>query len=335
MLITSKGWIAGSVSGGCLESDVVRIAQEKTAQGPALVEYDSTSDADILWGFGLGCNGIVRVLLERISKSDNLIERIAANRLARVESSVSTVISEGPRLGERFFGLEAPEDSLEWFHERISPPLAITIFGAGHDAIPLVNLAKSQGWHVTVVDARTAYALPERFPLADRLIVSTAESAAGELLLEPAGAAVLMNHHYETDLAALRVLAKSPVGYIGVLGPRRRTERLIAELDLTGPVLERIHGPVGLDIGAEGPDQIALAIAAEIQSVLGKPNCWKSGIRNFPPHRWKVTNAWFSAYLANHHDDILAWVQTVGFDQPVVAVLTDSAVVGSGLRSWR
>lgn len=266
MLITSRRWIAGSVSGGCLESDVVRIAQVKTAQGPALVEYDSTLDADILWGFGLGCNGIVRVLLERLSPVENLIERIAANRLARVVSTISTDITLGPNLGLHHFGEEPLEGTSERFVESIAPPLAVSIFGAGHDAIPLVNLAKSQGWHVTVLDARSAYALPERFPLADRLFVAKPESVVDELLLEPSAAAVLMNHHYETDLAAIRLLAKSQVGYIGVLGPRRRTERLIAELDLSGPVLEKIHGPVGLDIGAEGPDQIALAIAAEILS---------------------------------------------------------------------
>ena len=166
--------------------------------------------------------------------------------------------------------------SVEIFIGVISPPRALLVCGAGEDAVPLVRLAKELGWRVRVVDPRPAYATRERFPTADEVIVCPSGAFARRILLEPGEAAMLMTHNFNHDQAILQGLLGSEASYIGVLGPRRRTERLLAavaaESDEPGTLLgrkslRRVHWPAGLDIGAEAPEEIALSIVAEIQAV--------------------------------------------------------------------
>ena len=158
------------------------------------------------------------------------------------------------------------------FLEAVLPPLPLVIFGANHDALPLVRLAKELGWHVTVADVRGTQPKPERFPEADTVLAGTADALCRAINWDAQTAAVVMTHNYPDDKRVLRRLLETPVFYVGQLGPRARTERLLAEISDDGFIVtdehrERLHGPVGLDLGADTPEGIALSVAAEIQAV--------------------------------------------------------------------
>ena len=256
MLLTREGWVAGSVSGGCIESDLVSTAFDRTEDGPVVVTYDASAPDDVLLGFGLGCNGAVDVLMQRLPEDGGplrVVERVLRERRPAFlslfgDGSWSTEAAPGPSL------LTQP----------ILPPPALVVFGAGHDAVPLARLATHLGWHVTVADGRAAYAKADRFPDA-RVLVSPSRQA---IEIEPEAAVVLMTHSFANDAAILRWLPKS-LPYVGVLGPLHRTQRLFREVGIEP---EALYAPVGLDLGAEGPDEIALAIVAEILAVRkGRP----------------------------------------------------------------
>ena len=278
MLITPDAWLAGSISGGCLESDIVHTAWERTQDGPALVEYDATADDDILLGFGLGCSGATIVLMTRLPIDGGVLAFLEEALTSSIGGEIETVLEPGPhfgasrgRIGEsewRNLGEEFAEGH-EILRERIEPPFPLLVFGAGHDAIPLARLAAELGWRVTVVDGRTTHAIPDRFPAAQGVIVAAPNAAPDRIELPPGGAAVLMTHSYLNDLALLKWLLPSELGYVGSLGPVARRDRLLADLDRAGrspteEQSERLHAPIGLDLGATGPEEIALSIVAEI-----------------------------------------------------------------------
>ncbi len=168
---------------------------------------------------------------------------------------------------------DLPTGSVEVFLEVVEPPLPLVIFGAGHDAMPLAGFAKALAYHVTVIDSRPAYLTKQRFAEADAMVLCRPESVRQAVSINAETVAVVMTHNYLHDKEILGALLDSAAKYIGVLGPRRRTERLLQELADEGVVpndeiLDRVYGPVGLDIGADAPEQIALSIVAEIEAVL-------------------------------------------------------------------
>jgi xanthine/CO dehydrogenase XdhC/CoxF family maturation factor len=157
--------------------------------------------------------------------------------------------------------------------EIVEPPPQLAIFGGGYDAVPVVALAKAVGARVIVVDARSGYATPSRFPTADRLMAVAPMAAIKALALNGKSMAVVMHHNYREDLAALEALLPTPIPYLGVLGPKRRTARLVADLMARGVAvtpaqLARLYSPVGLDLGAETPEEVALSIVSEMKAVL-------------------------------------------------------------------
>jgi xanthine/CO dehydrogenase XdhC/CoxF family maturation factor len=159
--------------------------------------------------------------------------------------------------------------------EVIQPPTPLLVFGAGYDAIPVVQLAKQLGWQVTVIDHRPTFATCDRFPQADEILVCNPNELHANLKLNSRMVAVVMTHHYLHDQTLLRSLLPSPIQYLGVLGPKQRTQQLLHDLRLEGFVptdaqQQRFFHPVGLDVGAETPEEIALAIVAEIQAVLAQ-----------------------------------------------------------------
>jgi xanthine/CO dehydrogenase XdhC/CoxF family maturation factor len=159
------------------------------------------------------------------------------------------------------------------FIEAIQPPIPLVVFGAGPDAIPLVHFAKQLGWHVTLVDPRPGYATRVRFPSADVLIVCRPEEALERVEIEPRTVAALMTHNYLHDLELLKRLLPTPLRYIGILGSRPRMRKLLDDIRATGQTLSeeslgRLYGPIGLDIGAETPEEIAIAVVAEISAVV-------------------------------------------------------------------
>ncbi len=191
---------------------------------------------------------------------------------AEVSRDAAEVLRRG-RPAVRVYPL-ANGGSVEVFIDAIRPARSLLICGAGDDAKPLASLGTALGWRVRVVDGRRAYATRERFPDVDELTVCPSAEFGARVPVEPGESVVLMTHNYLHDKHLLGALLASRAGYLGVLGPRRRTERLLAELAKTTPrgafgkrSLARVHGPAGLDIGAEAPEQIALAIVAEIEAV--------------------------------------------------------------------
>jgi xanthine/CO dehydrogenase XdhC/CoxF family maturation factor len=276
LLLTAGGRRAGSISGGCLEDDVLGHAREVLASGmPKTIAYDTTTENDLVWGVGLGCHGVVHVLIEKLTPQPAWATALRENlrRHAPTELAVVWRATEGTPLGT-YLARDLPSlPTATVFHQTITPPVPLVIFGAGDDAQPLVRLAKEIGWHVTVVDPRPALATPARFPDADSIVIARPEEAPARLLLGPDTVAVVMTHHYAHDVPLLRTLLTRPLAYLGLLGPRKRAEKILADLvagglPLTPEMRSRLHAPVGLDLGANAPEEVALAILAEIQSVL-------------------------------------------------------------------
>jgi xanthine/CO dehydrogenase XdhC/CoxF family maturation factor len=301
MLILDDGTRIGTISGGCLESDVVRKAWWWTDAGASLRSFDNSSE-EAAWDFGLGCNGIITVLLERLETPavQHMLAFLDAQQAQRKPSVVATVIrsenahysigqrlfydergivnSDNPGLGGLLFDVMQTTlsegksrlmhlDTLDVFIEWIGAPQRLFIFGAGHDAMPLTSIALTLGWHVTVADHRPTYLQTGRFPGTERLFAIPASGDITDLAITSDDAVVLMTHNYPQDLILLpQVLAKQP-RYLGLLGPRKRMENLFAEIGVN-PYRQAVYGPTGLDIGGDHPETIALSIAAEIQSVL-------------------------------------------------------------------
>jgi xanthine dehydrogenase accessory factor len=296
-LIEETGDTLGSVSGGCLEADVREVAKGVLATGtPSLRHYSTGADEDMVWGLGLGCNGSVDVFVEAATEGP-LADRAGELReLLAGESPVAmlTVVDGGENAGATLvlgpdgtvrgslgstdldhLGAERAVDlmptgrsSLQTlsgrgiFVEVLPPPSHVLVCGAGDDARPLVAYAADAGFRVTLLDHRPALLAPEWFPQASRLVLGRPEDQG--IVLPPAGRslAVVKTHSLAQDREWARRLLAAGVPYVGMLGPHARTESILREIGRTGD--ERVFGPVGLDLGADGPRQVALAIVAEM-----------------------------------------------------------------------
>jgi xanthine/CO dehydrogenase XdhC/CoxF family maturation factor len=278
LLLTADGGRLGSISGGCLEEDVLARARVVAQTGRAdLVVYDTTSENDLVWGVGLGCHGIVRVLIEQLPPRPDWAAPLAANLAGQRPTDLAIVWSspDPGLLGTRLAGGLPPLPAgAGVFRQRIEPPPALFVFGAGDDAQPLVRAAKEFGWRVTVADPRPAFATLERFPQADARVVAGADELVARTSPRAGALAVVMTHHYVHDVPLLRALLPRPLAYLGLLGPRKRAEKILADLAAGGLAVtpaqrERLHAPVGLDLGAETPEEVALSMLAEMHAVLG------------------------------------------------------------------
>lgn len=290
LVVAPDGRRTGSISGGCLEEDVLaRAARVRVTGAPEAVVYDTTSENDLVWGVGLGCHGVVRVLLELLPPRPAWAVALAANFAARRPTRLvvthggtppptwGTALADDPT--EAGTAPRAPAGPAEnaaapdVFRETVPPPTALCIFGAGDDAQPLTRLAAELGWHVTVADPRPALATAARFPGAHRVIAAPCDTLVARAAPDAATVAVVMTHLYVHDVPLLRDLSALPLPYLGLLGPKKRAGKILADLAAAGtPVppaaAARLHAPVGLDLGADAPEQVALAILAEIQAAL-------------------------------------------------------------------
>jgi xanthine/CO dehydrogenase XdhC/CoxF family maturation factor len=186
-----------------------------------------------------------------------------------LEKESAAALSSG---GSKVVLIPFPDGQLEALVEYIAMPLRLAIFGAGPDAVPLARISKELGWRTQVIDRRPAYIRPDRFVAADAVILAEPQDLAEKVDVDSTTAAVVMTHHFETDLSYLRELLQSPAFYIGLLGPAAKTQMLLQRLREDGFIptedqLSRLYSPVGLDVGAETPEEIALSIASEIQAV--------------------------------------------------------------------
>jgi xanthine/CO dehydrogenase XdhC/CoxF family maturation factor len=313
MLVTEDGQLTGAISGGCLEGDALRKAMHAiNQQQNKLVTYDTTHEDDVQFGVQLGCNGIVHILFEPIDDTKpyhpiRLLRELAGERrdavlltlfsldrssvqpgtvLLYADAKVYTALSPEWQVdvltdvkevfGERmscFKKLAYGNHSFNGFIEFIPPPPAVIIAGAGNDVLPLVEMTVMLGWHTTVVDGRPHYATVRRFGKADRVLVARPEKVLVELTPDVQTFFLLMTHNYNYDLSLLKELITKGFQYIGILGPRKKLDRMLAELQEGGRRLDQeqlasVHSPVGLDIGAETAEEIAVSIVAEMKTVL-------------------------------------------------------------------
>jgi xanthine dehydrogenase accessory factor len=302
MLIAGDGSAAGLLSGGCLEADLMERARRVLETGEALaVEYDTRSSDDILWGIGLGCEGAMRIVLSRIDAANGYqpfahIDRARhENRPARfalvVDSSNpayafgQSFLDTDVRLPDAVVqaltaretkhrvqsneGKPVEAEGAKFLVVSIALPVQLLVLGAGPDVMPVVEMASLLDWHVCVVDHRPAYADPARFPRAKRVLAQPVAQLDSILERSRFDAAVVMSHHLPSDAAYLTALAKTSIPYIGLLGPAPRRARLMSDIGASADLLKgRLHGPIGLDLGATTPETIALSIVSEIQAVL-------------------------------------------------------------------
>lgn len=299
--------ITGNVSGGCLEEDVREVARRVIASGRAeRRSYCGGANEIAAWDLGVGCEGEVEILIEPVasdpggapggSPSDAsagaaagalAAERalVAAEERFVIVTDVALALSAGGALeraaARRVLGgaesaawlgdgesrLES-RDGRELFIDVLVPPPRLLIVSGGEDARHLARLADAVGFRVVVADRRPGLLTPDRFPAGTRIVETDAARLGERVVLDGESFAVVMTHHFADDTDYLRALLQSPVRYLGVLGPRQRTDRILAILRAEGPVDDaRIFGPVGLDIGTDGAEQVALAVVAEILAV--------------------------------------------------------------------
>jgi len=296
MLIMGDGSYLGLLSGGCLEADLKIHAQEVMESGQTrAVEYDMRGPDDVLFGIGAGCEGAMRVLIEpaqaegsaalalrdagRVTAGgaptclvsvhesgelplgtysvESLPRRLAsAAELALVEGSSREVVDSGPR-------------PMRAFVQFLAPPPHLLICGAGPDAQSVVAAARALAWRVTVIDHRPGYANAQKFPGAT-VVLSDASALSDAVDLERCHAVVVMSHHLASDIEYLKELSIAGLpAYVGLLGPHARWRRIAGELgSLADALRPRLHGPVGIDIGAQTPEAIALAIVSQVHGWL-------------------------------------------------------------------
>ena len=312
MLIEDDGQLTGAISGGCLEGDALRkallVMSEKRSK---LVTYDTMDDDDAKFGVGLGCNGIIQVLIEPIDETNpnNPIRFLKAVNEKRQQSVLVTLFSlqdkKDPQYGtcllvkedktiidttpvlkdvlihdaeevmiyqaSSFKNYISNDHDLTAFIEVIKPPVSVIIIGAGNDVIPLVNMSDILGWETTVIDGRANYAKKERFTSACQVLVLKPEQVLDQVEIDERTIFLLMTHNYNYDKAMLKEVLQKNITYIGMLGPKKKRERILDEFKDEGLVfteqqLSVLHSPVGLDIGAESSEEIALSILAEIKA---------------------------------------------------------------------
>jgi xanthine dehydrogenase accessory factor len=301
MLIKANGDATGTVSGGCLEADVLERAKRVLKTGRAEVfTYDTTTHEDSVFSLNMGCRGVLRVLMEAVDANSETVRAIRSVYQDRrhvcgavvIRSEIETLpvgrriacdieIVELPTIADdlRTFSDSASnyetvtysvgDSVVEAAFERIVPPVQLYIFGAGADAVPLAETAHQLGWKVNVCDHRPAFLTEERFPNGDAL-VGLNRDVVPEWDVDELTAFVLMNHNYDRDKAMLPGALRSKAFYVGALGPKKRTQQMMAELGdpFSEDELSRLRAPAGLDIGGDTPEAISISIIAEIQSVL-------------------------------------------------------------------
>ena len=235
-VISEEGQSFGTLSGGCLERDLGERARAWLGDPtPRLFTYDTTRTTDVVFGLGLGCRGVIDVLIEPFDAKH--LPRLAREfRWNGREPVVWTTTLDGREL----------------LVEAIRPERAIAIFGGGADVEPVARIAEQLGWRAAVISPKDMHP----------------ETVKERVDLAAFDAAVLMTHHFLHDAALLAAVLPSPIPYVGLLGPKSRGDELLAQLG--EPRTDRLHSPVGLDLGGETPEEIALAIVAEIQAVLNR-----------------------------------------------------------------
>ncbi len=291
MAFTSEAHISGSVSGGCIEGAVVETGNEVLATGiPQLLHFGVADET--AWEVGLACGGTIDVFVERLDRDAYSLlrditlqdqagscvtvlrgpENLVGNKWIRVRNGRSlnqlppTLIDQLTTLPQATQRLQLADD-LELFVEQFRPAPTLIIVGGVHIAVALTSMAKTLGFRTVVIDPRRAFGSDDRFPHADQLLTLWPQKAFAELEITPETAVALLTHDPKIDDPALEIVLPSPAFYIGALGsPKthaKRTERL-QKKGVDAAQISRIHAPIGLNLNAQTPEEIALSIMAEI-----------------------------------------------------------------------
>jgi xanthine dehydrogenase accessory factor len=279
MLIAQDGTSVGSISGGCLEAEVVRKARWSARNGPVVERFSTVFDDTAEIPYGLGCGGTVDLLIEPADtpEATALHDALSASLRGERRNVVTWLPGRGRRLQRTVYDetgavLFASDDTQaaneDVFDEWLEPPQRLLLFGAGDDAQPMVQFASLLGWRTVVFDGRAQFARRERFPTAEEVIVGANLQGVEP---SPEDAVVIMSHSYEQDRAWLGMVLPYRPRYVGLLGSRHRSSLLLSEAAaVLGWSLERVcegvFAPVGLDLGGDGAESIALATIAEIKA---------------------------------------------------------------------
>lgn len=347
MLMLDNGRWVGSISGGCLEGDALRKARQVIMNGESrTVTYDTSNDDDNQLGIGLGCNGIIDILIEPIdtgSKTNPITqlrafleyENMGAHAIvfesnnnnipvgSKVELNDKNELSGATRELQNLLKSDLPnvvenqkpiikdyttgQSRVKVFLELIQPGIDLLIFGGGFDAKPVTELAHVLGWNVRVTDECVAHLVPINFPLVNELQSCKREFVDKEIKITPFTAVVLMSHNLKYDEEVMRQIVGSDAPYIGILGPKKRADKIFKTLkekykiEITSEQMDRIHAPIGLDIGAETPDEIAVSIISEIQAKFSNRSGGFIKYRTGPIHHrdGKEDQVFRQVYLKN------------------------------------
>ncbi len=304
MIVNSRAEFAGSVSGGCVEGAVIEEAQRGIKSGkPRLCRYGIADET--AWDVGLSCGGVIEVFIEKIADPSHfpaeLYAELKHNLATETLCAVATIVrgaNVGAKLllypdaatrgdlGDAALNARVARDALalmraetsehraygdaEIFSEVFAPKPKLVIVGGVHTAIPLTQFAQALGFRVTIVDGRGRFANRERFPTADDIIVAWPAEALGQMKIDSSTYVAILTHDPKFDIPALKTLSTMQPRYIGSIGSRETRRQHFAELRGAGVsegFLARVHGPIGLDLGARTPEEMALAILAEIVAV--------------------------------------------------------------------
>ncbi len=322
MLVTEDGQITGAISGGCLEGDALRKAALAISQGKnKLVIYDTTDEDDAKLGIQLGCNGIVSILFEPIVEGEDYHPiQVLSDAISKREASlIFTVFSkeQQTQLGTFSYSnlpvsvrklmvneineaiasrksihrdLMIDQELQHCFIEFCEPAISLLIVGAGNDAMPLAKIAKTIGWDVSIIDGRITHANTQRFAEVNQIIVGKPADIIDQLQIDTRTAIVLMTHNYQYDLSMLECLQRKDFGYLGLLGPASKRNRMFDELAQKEVVfsedkIDKIFGPTGLDLGAETAEEIALSICSEIMTIITHSSAIKLREKLEPIHQ--------------------------------------------------
>lgn len=280
MLINSLGRYHGLLSGGCLESDIMQQSRRCWDSGKnRLIQYDMREEEDLAWQLGIGCGGLVKILLQPVNAEnqylylDKLLVAFERNQRCFYQQKIDEDKPHNEIIDEQDFADSYPQTVLidETFHliHKLTTPFHLAIFGAGVDAKPMVEIASSLGWQITLVDSRTGYARASEFPHADRIVTESLSECEDKNWLNSIDAAVLMNHNVKMDAEALRLCESSAARIVGMLGPLHRTERVFEHAGLQRAEYGKpFSNPMGLRLGGELPESIALSAISEIHGFL-------------------------------------------------------------------
>lgn len=280
MMINSMGKYHGLLSGGCLESDIMRQARQCWQSGKNhIIQYDMREEEDIAWQLGIGCGGLVRILLQAVSRENDYLELdklrqcINQNQCCEYKQQFAEtapqncVIQHLPRAIPQEITKTRAKLSNSEFTQLITPVKHIAIFGGGLDAIPVARIAGNVGWQITLADPRVSYARTKDFPDVSHISKTPFLNIKEMPWLQEVDAIIIMTHNVQLDAEALIAAQQSTASYLGMLGPTHRTERVLALKDLKRSDLKLpLANPIGLKLGGELPESIALSMIAEIHA---------------------------------------------------------------------